>query len=302
MDEVTTILPKELRDLVYTVSTGKGRDSLRQDYTLREGAEWATILVTSTNDSLQSKLQLEKQNAEAESMRLFEFRFPRVKAFTEVAPIVHSVLADNYGVAGPIYIQHLVENRDRIKSELGAAMISAEKAFGMDPKERFWSQAVAFALYAGALARDAGLIDFDPDRIKPWLLAETQRMRGDLNESMVGCVAILADYLNEHVGERMVISQLNATMAAVGQIPNRELSSRYEKDIHMLWITRKHIKTYLDTNHFDYGRVRDELMARGILLDPNAKKMLGAGTNHTGAQTPCWRLRTDHVDMIGVVA
>jgi hypothetical protein len=301
MDEVTTISPKELRDLVYTVSTGKGRDSMRQDYTLREGAEWATILVTSTNDSLQSKLQLEKANAEAESMRLFEFRFPRVKAFGEVAGIVHSVLAENYGVAGPLYIQHLVDNRDRIKSELGDAMAKAEKAFGMDPKERFWSQAVAFTLYAGALARDAGLIDFDANRLRPWLLHETQRMRGTVAETMVGCVAILADYLNEHVGERLVISQLNASMAAVGQRPMRELSSRYEKDAHTLWISRKHIKQYLDSNHFDYTRTRDELVERGILVSADSKKVLGAGTDQTGGQTPCWKLRTNHPEMLGVV-
>lgn len=301
MDEVTTITPKELRDLVYTVSTGKGRDSMRQDYTLREGVEWATILVTSTNDSLQSKLQLEKQNAEAESMRLFEFRFPRVKEFTAVAPIVHTTLADNYGVAGPLYIQHLVNNRDTIKAELGAAVARAERVFGMDPKERFWSQAVAFTLYAGQLARDAGLIDFDANRIRPWLLHETQRMRGNLSEAMVGCVAILADYLNEHIGERLVVSQVNATMGAVNQRPNRELSSRYERDTHTLWVSRKHIKTYLDTNHFDYGRVRDELIGRGILISADSKKVLGAGTDQTGGQTPCWKIRTNHPELLGVV-
>lgn len=301
MDEVTTIAPKELRDLVYTVSTGKGRDSMRQDYTLREGAEWATILITSTNDSLQSKLQLEKQNAEAESMRLFEFRFPRVKAFTDVAPILHGALAENYGVAGPAYIARLVSDRDRIKRDLGEAMARTEHDFGMDQKERFWSQAIAFTLYAGHLARDAGLIDFDPDRIRPWLLAETRRMRGDVKESIVGCVSILADYLNEHIGERLVITQLNASMAAVGQRPNRELSSRFEKDTHTLWVSRKHVKDYLDRNNLDYNRTRDELIERGILLDANAKKVLGAGTDQTGGQTPCWKIRTNHPELEGVV-
>lgn len=301
MDEVTTITPKELRDLVYTVSTGKGRDSMRQDYTLREGVEWATILVTSTNDSLQSKLQLEKANAEAESMRLFEFRFPRVAAFTDVAAIVHTALADNYGVAGPLYIQHLVNNRDRIKSELGTAMTRAEKFFGMDPKERFWSQAVAFTLYAGQLARDAGLIDFDSERLRPWLLQETQRMRGVVAETVVGCVAVLADYLNEHIGERLVITKINAGMGATGQRPNRELSSRYEKDVNMLYVSRKHIKQYLDEHHFDYTRTRDDLIARGILISADSKKVLGAGTDQTGGQTPCWKIRTNHADLIDVV-
>ncbi len=302
MDEVTTIIPKELRDLVYTVSTGKGRDSMRQDYTLREGAEWATILVTSTNDSLQAKLQLEKQNAEAESMRLFEFRFPRSRAFIEVAPIVHSVLAENYGVAGPLYIEHLINNRDRIKAELGVAMQRAEKAFGMDPKERFWSQAVAFTLYAGHLARDIGLIDFNPDCIRSWLLQETQRMRGAVQDTVISSVSVLAQYLNEHVGERLVVTKLNADMTGVGLRPMRSLSSRYERDSNTLWIDRHHVKTWLEQHHFDYTQIKDDLLARGILTGTDSRKVLGSGTDQTGVgQTPCWKIRTNHPELEGVV-
>ena len=301
MDEATTIAPKDLRGLVYTISTGKGKDSMRTDYTLREGVEWATILVTSTNDSLQSKLQLEKANAEAESMRLFEFAFPRVPAFAEVAGLIHATIDANYGVAGPAYIQYLVKHRDRVKSELVAAMEETQAAFGMDPKERFWSQAIAFTLYGGRLAREAGLIDFDAERLRPWLLRETQRMRGLLVESAVGCVAVLADYLNEHVGERLVVTSVNKQFAGVVQKNIRELSSRYETDTKLLWVTRKHIKTYLDTHHFDYGRTRDELYAMGILLDPGCKKVLGAGTDQTGGQTMCWLLKMDHPALVGAV-
>ena len=126
-------------------------------------------------------------------------------------------------------------------------------------------------------------------------------MRGVVSDAVVGCVSILADYLNEHIGERLVITQLNSTMAAVGQRPNRELSSRFEKDSHTLWISRKHIKQYLDTNHFDYTRTRDELMARGILLGHDSKKVLGMGTDQTGGQTPCWRIKTNHPELEGVI-
>lgn len=301
MDEITTIAPKELRDLVYTVSTGKGRDSMKADYTLREGAEWATILITSTNDSLQSKLQLEKAHAEAESMRLFEFRMPRVPAFTEVAGIIHGVLAENYGVAGSKYIEHVVNNRDFIKNDLGRFMAETERGFGMDPKERFWSQAVAFTLYGGRIARELGLIEFDPERLRPWLLRETQRMRGTVSESAADSVMVLAQYLNKYIGERLVVGTLNQQYASAGQRPSRELSSRYDKDTETLWIDRKHIRTHLDEHHYDYMRVRDDLVARGVLGDPAAKKVLGAGTDQTGGQTLCWRVRADHPELVGVV-
>ena len=301
MDESTTIPNKELRDLIYMVPTGKSRSSMTQDYKLRQGAEWATIFVTSANESLQSKLQVEKQNAEAESLRLFEFSFPRVPDFGPIAKMIPPILADNYGVAGMAYIQQLVNARDKVKARLATVVAEAEAVFGMQDKERFWSQAIALAVYGGELAREWGVIDFDATAIRPWLLKETRRMRGEMDEAVVSSVAILGQYLNAHIGERIVITSLNQGMTAAFQKPSRELSQRYEKDTHHLYFPRSHIKKWLDDQHFNYSDVRDDLYTRGILLNPGAKKILGAGTDMTGSQVPCWKIKTDHKEFQGVV-
>ena len=68
-----------------------------------------------------------------------------------------------------------------------------------------------------------------------------------------------------------------------------------------LWISRSHIRTKLETKHHDYAKIRDELLDRGVLLDAAAKKVLGAGTEWTGGQTTCWRITTNHPDLVGVV-
>lgn len=297
MDEATTIPNKELRELVYTMSTGKGRDSMRQDYTLREGAEWSTILLTSTNDSLQAKLQLEKQNADAESMRLFEFKFPVLPAFAPIAKIIRDVLKENFGTAGPVYIRYITEQRARIRAELGDIIEAAEKSFGMDSKERFWSQAVALSLYGGKLARECGVIDFDSDVIKPWLLAETRHMRSNIADNEISSVSILGEYLNAHIGERLVVTTLNAGMTAQNARPSKELSQRLEKDANMLYVSRTHIKRWLDSKHFNYSDIKDEMFAKGVLLNPDVRKVLGAGTDLTGGQVPCWKIRADHPEL-----
>lgn len=297
MDEATTIPNKDLRDLIYEVPTGKGRDSMRRDYTLREASEWSTILVTSTNDSLQAKLHIEKANAEAESLRLFEFRFPARPEFGPVSKIIPGVLDANYGVAGPVYVENLVRQRATIKQRLGDVVAETERAFGMSDKERFWSQAVAFTLYGGELARQWGLIEFDPESIRPWLLRETQHMRGALDDNMVSSIAVLGQYLDAHVGERLVITAMNAGMVAQNTRPNRELSQRYERDSKLLFISRSHIRKWLEQRHFNYGDVKDDLIARGVLIDPNARKVLGQGTDYTGGQVAAWVIKADHPDM-----
>lgn len=301
MDEITTLTPKEVRDLVYTIATGKARESLHRDRTPRPGAEWATILVASTNDSMQSKLQVEKQNPEAESMRLFELRLPRVAAFEGVAGLIHQTLADNYGVAGAEYIQQLVAHQDEIRPQLEPAVRAALRDFGMEEKERFWAQAAALTLYGGKLAKQWGLIEFDPERIRLWLQAEIRTMQREVADNLIGPVAVLGEYLNAHIGERLVITQLNADMGATNARPSRELSQRYEKDSHTLYVSRQHIKRYLESNHHDYTQIRDDLYGRGVLLNPSAKKVLGAGTDYTGGQTACWKIKADHPELVEVL-
>ena len=302
MDEATTIKPEELRDLVYSIPTGKNRASMKTDYTLRVPAEWLTLFITSTNNSLQSKLQLENQNAEAESLRLFEFKFPRVAEFGPIAEIIPTVLRDHYGVAGPVYIKHIVQNRDVIRARLLDIMGEEKQAFGMSDKERFWNWVTSLVLYGGALAREAGAINFDANRLRPWLMSEIRRMRGTMDDSMVGPVAILSNFLNEHVGERLVISSMiNAGMAATGEhAPYREISQRYEPLTKTLWISRKRIKFYMDKNHFSFAEVEADLIQKGILIETKANRTLGAGTNYASGPTPCWRVNVGHEEMAGV--
>ncbi len=115
-------------------------------------------------------------------------------------------------------------------------------------------------------------------------------------------VSTLVEYLNAHIGERVVVTRLNTRVATQNTRPINALSQRYEKDINTLWVIRKHIRTYLETNHFDYNRTRDELITRGVLLDASHKKTLGAGTDLSGGQTVCWKIRANHPELGALIS
>lgn len=303
MDEATTIPHKQLREMVYAISTGKGKDSMRQDYTLREGGEWATIFVTSTNGSLQGKLQQENDNPEAESMRLVEFDFPRVAAFEEIAKIIPGIIDENYGVAGETYVRNLVAHADVIKPQLQSIIEAAEAEFGMQAHERFWSQAIALTLYGGKLAQEWGLIDFDPDFIKPWLRALTIEMRATVKEAVASPLSVFGEYLNEHIGERLTTDGKVADQAIVhGQRPNRALTQRYERDNKLLFISRKHFYDWLRARQHHPHDLLRWFQIREILIDQDSRKILGAGTDLTGAQVPCWKLNAAHKALAPVLA
>lgn len=115
-------------------------------------------------------------------------------------------------------------------------------------------------------------------------------------------VSTLVEYLNAHIGERLVVTGFNTGTTAQNARPITELSQRYERDTHTIWVSRKHIRTYLDTNHFDYNRTRDDLITRGVLLDANVKKILGARTNYGGGQTVCWKIRANHSELGALIS
>ncbi len=295
MDEITTIEPDVLRDLIYMIPTGKGRDVLTRTRETREGAKWQTILVTSSNDPLNAKLQEAKVNPEAESMRLFEFEFPRSAPFLEFAGLLHNYVEQHYGVAGGEYIRRLVMEQDHLRVAIPAEIERLEREFQMQKKERFWSQAAALTLIGGRLAKQWGIIQFDPERIRPWLLQETRRMRGEVAANVVTPMTLLGEYLDAHVGERLVVTKLNEGMSASNARPTRgALSQRYEKDNATLWITRSHIMHWLRKKHQNPNQIKKELYDAGILLNADDRKILGAGTDlSSGQQVPCWKIRAD---------
>ena len=116
----------------------------------------------------------------------------------------------------------------------------------MASQERFWSQAIALTLYGGKLAREWGLIDFDPDFIKPWLLALTKEMRKSVKEATATPLAVFGEYLNAHIGERLttagkVPGKADYEAIVMGNMPIRALTQRYEKDNRLLWIKTHNI-------------------------------------------------------------
>ena len=119
---------------------------------------------------------------------------------------------------------------------------------------------------------------------------------------MISSVSILVEYLNAHIGERLVVTRLNTDMTAQNARFTKKLSQRYEKDIHTLWVPRSHIKHWLEAKHFNYNDTKDDLYARGILLSPNSGKVLGAGTDLTGSQVPCWKIRANHPELGALIS
>ncbi len=300
IDEITPIKPDDLREMIYMIPTGKGKSALTRTREIKQGTKWQTILVASSNDSLVAKLQMEKANPEAESMRLFEFEFPKDEQFIQFAKqVLYSEMEEHYGTAGGEFIRRLVMEQDRIRPELGPAVAQIEREFGMQAHERFWARAAALTLYAGKLAKQWGLIEFDPEIIRPWLLTEINRMRGQVVETKVTPMELLAQFLDAHIGERLVVTKVNLGIAENSKLYRGKISQRFEKDSGILYISRNDLKTWVERQKWNWESFRKGALASGALENDNDRKTLGAGTDIKSRQIPCWRLDANHPAMDG---
>ena len=82
------------------------------------GESWSLMAVTSGNTSVIERIRLAKENPSAEAQRILEvrvdkiFKSPDSKAETDVFA---ANIEKCYGHAGPIYVQHIINNLDQVK-------------------------------------------------------------------------------------------------------------------------------------------------------------------------------------------
>lgn len=172
--------------VVFSVTQGRSKARLSRDAKPMKIGSATTMLTIASNTSIADEVIAHTQTNEAGGLRLFEF---------ETQPIVNKLpnseallrgLRDNYGVAGALFIDFIVRNKDMVSQIIDAVSDQLEQACAFDPKERFWKGCM-ITLLAGAhvanAMRDAeypdGLTRFDIQAMTDFLMATLASMRSN---------------------------------------------------------------------------------------------------------------------------
>jgi len=303
IDEVTNIDAMELSDLVYRIT--QGRDKARLS---RNGSErnilnhWNTIAVTSSNSSLIEKLSSVKTDASAEINRVMEIYVNHNEALSrEVATEVYRTINQNYGLAGPLFVQYLIdhagEHRDQI-DKISALVV--EKAECKN-EERFQVAVAACTLYGGIIAHKLGLIKHDMRTVTPWIIDQLKGMRTIKKEVVSDSVSVLGGFLGRFASNGIVVG--SATAGSPSNTPHGQIVYRYEMETGRCFIARDFLRTELAKNHTDFTKLRADLKSMNVLLNADRRKTLTAGlAAFTGAQQLCWELDMNHPAVGNIVA
>lgn len=300
-DEITNIDPKELSDLAYTFSQGRERMRLTAAATERKDAyKWQTIMAATANSSLHEKLGALKADAQAESVRIFEYRMPDSAPMDSVAAkATFDKLFDHYGVAGPVYLQYLLDNKDWAIAQLKKIMDAIFRAANSPSHERFWVAVVAANVTGLLVAQKAGLIQVDAKALTQWAIEQIKAQRASVAEATTDPIEAIGMFLNAHIRDTLVIdmSSNGLGISTTLRKPTNELHCRYEPDLGRMYVDRSRLKKWCSSNNVGYTWLRRELRNRFVLLDTDARRCLGASTDFASAQVGCWVLdmKTAHM-------
>lgn len=302
IDEITNIDGMELSNFVYTVTQGRTKTRLKQSGTERKNnLRWNTIVVSSSNERLANKLGFAKANPEAEQLRLFEYELCRHPVFEKHADETVTYISNNFGTVGERYIQYLVDHHDTITENLEHTRQRMMELSDAQPEERYWYAVIASAIFGGKIAEALGLIQFDVNRVAQYMMRVVQDMRATMEEKKLDYLVLLGSYINEFIQNRLVMAKYGSGAQSHWQVkcyPRGSLFMRVEmiENNSYLYIDRHHLGAWLHKQKLDIDYMERDLLAQGVLVAPNKKKVLGAHwpENPGSGQITTWQIDANH--------
>jgi hypothetical protein len=281
VDEITNLSGMEFSDLAYSISQGRGKNKMNgTTNTLRvNNTKWQGITLCSANASFYEKLGAAKNTPEGESMRLLEYKIePNSIIDVEFGKrMFDHQLRENYGHAGDIYAQWLVNNLEEAVALVRKIQARIDREVQFHQKERFWSGVAACNIAGGLIALNLGLHDYDMKSIYEWLKGMLGEMRLDIQPPNSTPITILGEFVNAHINNALVVNgevDARSNLQALPMLePRGELLIRYEPDTKELYISAKRFKDFCVEQQINYKTTLRELGNAKIYVEGCNKRM-----------------------------
>jgi hypothetical protein len=310
VDEITRMNPRDAADMAMGVTQPEGRIRLDMAGVERKSAghNKSTIMLSTANTSLYSILSAERADSTAESMRVFEIQFRLTNTHRKHEADAYLVdLKHNFGHVGEVFISYVVQHHEEVAARVRDIMRTIDNAANIQAGERFWSAAAAASLTACEIGRKLGLVSYNPAVIWNWLITkQIPAMRGTIDEHYSSSTNVLTSYLESINGNMLVLRR--------GAIRNHEnisnevrrpehgqLIARYEQDLGLMWVLKKAFKDYCVRGGYNYTRIVEDLVGQKVIIDKNARKVLGGGTELAKGQSWCVTVDMLHPEVSGAI-
>lgn len=314
INETTNVTDYDLSNLLFEVSEGQEKDRLTQDSALQTSGSWQTITVMSANNTVMDKMVSAFVQRDAEIKRVLDIEVDSSPSVTrEAATAMSRAYQNNYGHAGRVFIQNLLDNGGEILSKMPSYMDAWVNKNSKGQDERFWENTMAATIIAGRLAKAMGLIDFDMNAVEEYGKRCITSMRGGLVSNKRDGAGLFSDFLSEYVGNMLVVSgEMRTTPEQPNQrpeldpfiqrMPRGTLDIRMETDTGNIYVRASAFTDWCSKRGISHTAILAELAAKKILELPNQRagaptveyrfqKRLASGVSSLAANmTRCYKV------------
>jgi hypothetical protein len=301
-DETTNIPALDLSDLTYAISNGRGKESLKQDRTLRENTStWQLVSYGTSNGSMNQRLISFKGANSGEMFRLMERNVFKTGHFTlEQAQKAFGPLVENHGLAGGIIANWMVTHVAETQELMQQYTTEINTRAGAISSERFWVAMGAQAAFGAYIGNLLDLHSYSLENTIAHAVKVILELRGGTVAETKTPIDVLVEYMNVHIKNTLVVRCNETSVAAVLVHPVGNMVMRHEQDTHRLWVTKSAFKAWCAEKNHDVFAVINYLNAQGLMINENASKALGDNTEYLTGRLPCYMIKTDHSLMTGV--
>jgi hypothetical protein len=294
IDEFTNPTPEEIHELLKFITTGRGKNRMlsgangeRQNTTIFD-----LIAVLSSNTDFTTVMFQEKAIASGEIMRFMQFLVEEDKSMTKSeADDSFGKLLTNYGHAGEIYAQYLVQNVDSVTQLLKQNQKKIDEELGLVGKERFFSATLA-AVFTGAfIAKKLNLHDIPIGPVYQKVASQMVVSRTDVEDRGFDVMSSLADYINSNIRDILVINGAADGRSGIQQAPivkpMNNIKARIEPDGEMLFIPSSEFRTYCEKIKVPTADFLKGLKKEKILVYASESKNLTKGMDIKSPPARC---------------
>lgn len=292
MDEITNMKPEDMSQQIYDVTSGRGKNRLRQhDNSERlNHTQFQTGMVTSSNRYVTDALLSIKNFPDGELKRIMEINFKADSHEDATWARQHfSRLKDNYGHAIEPFAQMLVGQRAMVQQILADTQVRVERAADIRNSERYWALIVSIISAGGAIAKKLGLHDIPVRPVFDYGIGLIKESRQRTSEFMFDNEEFLGGFLQRHFHEILVINGKKNGSTGLDYAPIREprgaLTARYEPDTKMLYVVTRTFREDCAKVMANFEEVIAPYKKSKALVDIKKKRMTAGTVANTQAPT-----------------
>jgi uncharacterized protein (DUF927 family) len=291
IDEVSNFKPQDASDFCYAISDGvqKNRMSNKGENAERyRGEPWALNCGSTGNSSLTETAGSYRSSPKGEAGRVVSHTATRLLAGakdTLEANDLNDQLAQNYGHAGPLFMQHVIKNKSSVRQLVSDTRTDLVKALNADPSERFWIAQGATVFAGCTVAKELGLIDWDLDRLWKWIIEKIKAQRANMQGMDMDIEDLVSQFYMDHARSILRITSTSNTKDPELQniirpdfqdMPNYQFVARHETDINKLYIRIPVLTKWLAERKYTYESVKALICQK--MNGKLSKKRMGSGT------------------------